>query len=77
MITKSSQGRARRRSAELGPGPYIYCPGCWKGETQLHGVVANEKFLALPNAYPPALAAAAALADEATDRIMTRRSRPR
>jgi len=44
--------------------PYYYYPGWWKGETQLHLVVAKEKFAALPKAYQTALRAAAALADD-------------
>ena len=41
--------------------PYYYYPGWWKGETQLHLVVATEKFSALPKSYQAALRSAAAL----------------
>ena len=43
--------------------PYYYYPGWWKGEMQLHLVVAKEKFAALPKSYQAALRAAAALAN--------------
>jgi TRAP-type mannitol/chloroaromatic compound transport system substrate-binding protein len=41
--------------------PYYYYPGWWKGEMQLHLIVAKEKFAALPKSYQGSLLAAAAL----------------
>jgi TRAP-type mannitol/chloroaromatic compound transport system substrate-binding protein len=55
---------------EGGPGPiskvapYYYYPGWWKGEMQLHLVVAKDKFSALPKSYQAALRAAAAVGNE-------------
>ena len=43
--------------------PYYYYPGWWKGETQLHLVVATEKFNALPKSYQAVLKSAASLAN--------------
>ena len=40
--------------------PYYYYPGWWKGEMQLHLVIAKEKFAALPKPYQASLRAAAA-----------------
>jgi TRAP-type mannitol/chloroaromatic compound transport system substrate-binding protein len=44
--------------------PYYYFPGWWKGDLQLHLVVARDKALDLPKSYQTSLTAAAALADE-------------
>src|SRR5271165_1074596 len=41
--------------------PYYYYPGWWKGEMQLHLVIAKEKFAALPKQYQASFHAAAAL----------------
>ena len=43
--------------------PYYYYPGWWKGDMQLHLVVASDKFMALPKPYQASLRAAAALAN--------------
>jgi TRAP-type mannitol/chloroaromatic compound transport system substrate-binding protein len=43
--------------------PYYYYPGWWKGDMQLHLVVARDKFLGLPKPYQASLRAAAALAN--------------
>ncbi len=43
--------------------PYYYYPGWWKGDMQLHLVVARDKFLGLPKSYQASLRAAAALAN--------------
>ena len=43
--------------------PYYYYPGWWKGDMQLHLVVAMDKFLGLPKSYQASLRAAAALAN--------------
>jgi len=44
--------------------PYYYYPGWWKGDMQLHLIVAKDKFAALPKSYQESLRAAAALANE-------------
>ena len=44
--------------------PFYYYPGWWKGEMQLHLVVAKDKFSALPKSYQTALRAAAAVTNE-------------
>ena len=44
--------------------PFYYYPGWWKGEMQLHLVVAKGKFSELPKSYEVALHAAAAVANE-------------
>jgi TRAP-type mannitol/chloroaromatic compound transport system substrate-binding protein len=44
--------------------PYYYYPGWWKGEMQLHLVLAKDKFSALPKPYQAALRAAAGLGNE-------------
>jgi TRAP-type mannitol/chloroaromatic compound transport system substrate-binding protein len=41
--------------------PYYYYPGWWKGEMQLHLVIAKQKFAALPKSYQASFRAAAAL----------------
>ncbi len=41
--------------------PYYYYPGWWKGEMQLHLVIAKEKFTGLPKQYQASFRAAAAL----------------
>ena len=43
--------------------PYYYYPGWWKGDMQLHLVVARDKFLGLPKPYQASFRAAAALAN--------------
>jgi TRAP-type mannitol/chloroaromatic compound transport system substrate-binding protein len=43
--------------------PYYYYPGWWKGDMQLHLIVAKDKFLGLPKSYQASLRAAAALAN--------------
>jgi TRAP-type mannitol/chloroaromatic compound transport system substrate-binding protein len=44
--------------------PYYYYPGWWKGDMQLHLLVAKDKFSELPKSYQTSLRAAAALANE-------------
>ena len=44
--------------------PYYYYPGWWKGDMQLHLVVAKDKFSELPKSYQASLRAAAALAND-------------
>jgi TRAP-type mannitol/chloroaromatic compound transport system substrate-binding protein len=44
--------------------PFYYYPGWWKGEMQLHLVVAKDKFSALPKSYQTALRAAAAVVNQ-------------
>ncbi len=41
--------------------PYYYYPGWWKGEMQLHLIIAKDKYSALPKSYQGSLLAAAAL----------------
>ena len=43
--------------------PYYYYPGWWKGDMQLHLVVARDKFAGLPKSFQASLRAAAALAN--------------
>ena len=43
--------------------PYYYYPGWWKGDMQLHLVVARDKFMGLPKPYQASFRAAAALAN--------------
>ena len=43
--------------------PYYYYPGWWKGDMQLHLVVARDKFLGPPKPYQASFRAAAALAN--------------
>ena len=43
--------------------PYYYYPGWWKGDMQLHLVVAKDKFMGLPKPYQASLRAAAAVAN--------------
>ena len=53
-----------RRQAEISKvAPYYYYPGWWKGNMQLHLVVAKDKFAALPKSYQTSLRAAAAIAN--------------
>jgi TRAP-type mannitol/chloroaromatic compound transport system substrate-binding protein len=57
-------------AGEAAPGPiskvapYYYYPGWWKGEMQLHLVIAKDKFSALPKPYQAAVRAAASLGNE-------------
>ena len=43
--------------------PYYYYPGWWKGDMQLHLVVAKDKFTDLPKSYQACFRAAAAVAN--------------
>jgi len=56
-------GGRERAGAISTVAPYYYCPGWWKGETQLHLIVSRERFAGLPKAYQAAVKSAAALAD--------------
>ena len=53
-----------RRDPISDVAPYYYYPGWWKGDMQIHLVVAKDKFLGLPKAYQASLRAAAALAND-------------
>jgi TRAP-type mannitol/chloroaromatic compound transport system substrate-binding protein len=44
--------------------PFYYYPGWWKGDMQLHLVVAKDKFSGLPKSYQTSMRAAAAIANE-------------
>jgi len=44
--------------------PYYYYPGWWKGDMQLHLVVARDKFSELPKSYQASLRSAAAVAND-------------
>ena len=44
--------------------PYYYYPGWWRGDMQLHLVVAKDKFAALPKSYQASFRAAAAAANQ-------------
>ena len=43
--------------------PYYYYPAWWKGDMQLHLVVARDRFMELPKSYQASMRAAAALAN--------------
>ena len=57
-----SQGGAVQAISKV--APFYYFPGWWKGEMQLHLVVAKEKFSPLSKSYQTALRAAATIANQ-------------
>ena len=64
MTRSSARLKDGERQAISTVAPYYYYPGWWKGDMQLHLVVAKDKFAALPKSYQASLRAAAAIADE-------------